>query len=142
MEKTRNLSVATYFSVIQQEYLIAEFRRKIYYKPKDKNYYQRVMGFKKEKIENIAKRNNLESIFTSQAKMEQIRSLVFDKSGRPNFEMNETDIANYYATGNEFAYNGQIWTLDQVCDNGEVVLYSMDLQRFEKVKKDEICRIL
>ena len=43
MEKTRNLSVAEYYAVIQREYLIAEFRKKIYYNPKDKNYYQRVM---------------------------------------------------------------------------------------------------
>ena len=53
MEKTRNLSVAEYFHVIQKEYLIAEFRKKIYYNPKDKNYYQRVMNHKKKLLAGI-----------------------------------------------------------------------------------------
>ena len=38
--KTKNLSVAEYFLQIQKEYLIADFRRKIYYSPKDKKYWQ------------------------------------------------------------------------------------------------------
>ena len=62
MDKTRNLSVAEYFLVIQKEYLIAEFRKKIYYNPKDKAYYQRVMTHKAKKINDIAKRNRLDSI--------------------------------------------------------------------------------
>ena len=52
-KKTRNLSVAEYFLVIQKEYLIAEFRKKIYFSKNDKNYYQRVMNGKREKIEMI-----------------------------------------------------------------------------------------
>ena len=62
---SRSLSVAEYFHVIQREYLMAEFRRKIYFSPKDKRYFSRVMEFKREKIEDIAKRNQLMSIFTS-----------------------------------------------------------------------------
>lgn len=46
VEKTRNLSVAEYFLQIQKEYLIADFRRKIYYSPKDKAYWTKVCGYK------------------------------------------------------------------------------------------------
>ena len=42
VEKTRNLSVAEYFLQIQKEYLIADFRRKIYYSSKDKAYWTKV----------------------------------------------------------------------------------------------------
>ena len=59
IKKTRNLSVAEYFDVIQREYYIAEFRRKIYYSPKDKRYYGRVMEHKKVKIEDLLERGEI-----------------------------------------------------------------------------------
>ena len=142
MEKTRNLSVAEYFSVIQREYLIAEFRKKIYYSPKDKNYYSRVMKHKAEKINDIASRNHLDSILNSSSKMELVRSELFDKLGRPKFELNETDVENYYATGNEFSFRGDIWILDQVNSDKSLTLYSPSSQQYEKVNRDEVCRIL
>ena len=71
-KKNRNLSVAEYFLIIQKEYLIAEFRKKIYFSKNDKIYYQRVMDGKKNKINDIAKRNRLDSIFNNSEKMEEI----------------------------------------------------------------------
>lgn len=140
--KTRNLSVAKYFEVIQQEYLIAQFRKKIYYSPKDKRYYERVMGHKKEKIDNIANRNHLDSIFTSKAKETEIRRSVFDLAGRPIFEMTDTDKKNYYAVGNEFSYQGKIWILDAVRQDGLLTLYCAHDERYENVLPDEVIRIL
>lgn len=142
MEKTRNLSVAEYYSVIQQEYLIAEFRKKIYYNPKDKNYYQRMMSHKEDKIRDISGRNRLDSIFTNPDLMMEIRGNLFDRWGRPKFNMTPTDVQNYYSPGNEFSYKGEIWTLDQVNDDNTLTIYSTKYQRYERVKKDEICRIL
>lgn len=140
--KTRNLSIAEYFLQLQREYLIAEFRKKIYFSPKDKTYYQKVMGFKKEKIENIAKRNNLKSIFDDESVLEEIKSELFSSGGKPNFEMNDSDIENYYATGNEFSYRGKIWTLDYVQEDGTLILYSINKEQFESAKKEDVCRIL
>lgn len=142
MEKTRNLSVAEYFHVIQKEYLIAEFRKKIYYNPKDKNYYQRVMNHKKKKIQDIASRNNLASIFNSDRKMSEIHSEIFDHLGKPKFNMSDTDIENYYATGNEFSFRGEVWILDQINSDGSLTIYSPKKQEYEKVTKNDICRIL
>lgn len=140
--KTRNLSVAEYFIVIQKEYLIAEFRKKIYYSKNDKNYYQRVMNGKREKIEKISKRNHLDNIFNNEEKMYELRNELFDSKGKPVFEMSETDINNYYSVGNEFSFNGDIWMLDQVNSDGSLVLYSTRLQKYEKANKDDVCRIL
>lgn len=140
--KTRNLSVAEYFLVIQKEYLIAEFRKKIYYSPKDKVYYQRVMEHKVEKINDIAKRNRLDSILNSSSKLQELRNELFDKLGKPKFEMNETDVNNYYAIGNEFSFKGGIWILDQVKVDGKLTLYSPRLQQYEDADKSEVCRIL
>ena len=140
--KTRNLSVAEYFLQLQKEYLTAEFRRKIYFNPKDKAYYQKVMGFKKEKIESIAKRNRLKSIFNDNVTLSEIQRELFTLDGKPKFEMTDIDHENYYATGNEFSYKGEIWTLDQVNDDGSLTLYSLSREQYENATQDEVCRIL
>lgn len=140
--KTRNLSVAEYFLQLQKEYLTAEFRRKIYFNPKDKAYYQKVMGFKKEKIESIAKRNRLKSIFNDNVTLSEIQRELFTLDGKPKFEMTDIDRENYYATGNEFSYKGEIWALDQVNDDGSLTLYSLSREQYENANQNEVCRIL
>lgn len=140
--KTRNLSVAEYFIVAQKEYLIAEFRRKIYFNPNDKAYYQRVMNYKAEKINDIANRNRLDSILNNEAKMESMRAELFDKIGNPTFEMNENDINNYYSIGNDFSFRGEIWVLKNVHENGDLFLYSPTEGVFEVAQKHEVSRIL
>lgn len=140
--KTRNLSVAEYFLQLQKEYLTAEFRRKIYFNLKDKAYYQKVMGFKKEKIESIAKRKRLKSIFNDNVTLSEIQRELFTLDGKPKFEMTDIDRENYYATGNEFSYKGEIWTLDQVNDDGSLTLYSLSREQYENATQDEVCRIL
>ena len=141
-KKNRNLSVAEYFLIIQKEYLIAEFRKKIYFSKNDKIYYQRVMDGKRNKINDIAKRNRLDSIFNNSEKMEEMRAELFDKLGKPKFEMSPTDIENYYASGNEFSFRGDIWILDQIKEDGTLTLYSAKLQQYEDAKKENVCRIL
>lgn len=142
MNKTRNLSISQYFHAIQCEYMIADFRRKIYYNPKDKRYYQRVMDFKRQKIEDIAERNRLLSIFNSTEKWDEIRNELFDKLGKPKFELTETDLKRYYTVGNDFQYNGEIWTLDEVCSDDTLILYSKKFERYERVSKNVVCRII
>ena len=141
-KKNRNLSVAEYFLIIQKEYLIAEFRKKIYFSKNDKIYYQRVMDGKKNKINDIAKRNRLDSIFNNSEKMEEMRAELFDKLGKPKFELTEIDIENYYAIGNEFSFRGGVWILDQIKEGGTLTLYSAKLQEYEDAKKEDVCRIL
>lgn len=140
--KTRNLSVAEYFLAIQKEYLIAEFRKKIYFSPNDKAYYQKVMNYKVEKINDIANRNRLDSILNNSERMEEMRGELFDKLGKPKFEMSKTDLENYYAIGNDFSFRGDIWILDQINEDGTLILYSAKLQEYETANKGEICRIL
>ena len=141
-QKTRNLSVAEYFQVIQKEYLIAEFRRKIYYSPKDKAYYKRVMAGKARKINDIAKRNCLASILTNNELLDEMRDELFDSFGKPKFELNSEDIDNYYAPGNEFSFKSSIWILDQVREDGTLALYNPRCELFETANKEEVCRIL
>ena len=142
VEKTRNLSVAEYFLQIQKEYLIADFRRKIYYSPKDKAYWTKVCGYKEARIEKIAKRNNLNSILNSEDKLDELRKELFDQLGKPRFEMTAEDVKNYYCVGNEFSYGGEIYTLDQINEDGSLTIYNQSIEQFKKVQKDDVCRIL
>lgn len=142
MGKTRDLSVAEYYDVIQREYLIAEFRKKIYYNPKDKAYYERVMTHKREKINDIASRNHLDSIFTAPELLRETRAELFDSSGHPTFPLTEEDQRNYFAVGNEFSYRGEIWTLEEVTEDRMLVLSSVKKGKRVRVNTDEVCRIL
>lgn len=141
-KQQRHLSVAEYFLQIQKEYLIADFRRKIYYSPKDKAYYKKVMGYKKDKINAIAERNHLKSILNDVDKYAELRNLLFDSNGKPRFEMTAEDVKNYYCVGNEFSYGGEIYTLDQINEDGSLTIYNQSIEQFKKVQKDDLCRIL
>lgn len=141
MNKTRNLSVAEYFIEIQKEYLIADFRRKIYYNPKHKAYWTKVCTYKKKRIDEIAKRNGLNSIFNSEAKLLEIRSELFDHNGKPKFNLTDEDLNNYYTNGNEFAYKGEIYILDQVREDNTLTLYSPSKEEYVNVEKKDVSRI-
>lgn len=141
-KQQRHLSVAEYFLQIQKEYLIADFRRKIYYSPKDKAYYKKVMGYKKDKINAIAERNHLKSILNDVDKYAELRNLLFDSNGKPRFEMTAEDVKNYYCVGNEFSYGGEIYTLDQINEDGSLTIYNQSIEQFKKVQRDDVCRIL
>lgn len=142
MNSVRSLSVAEYFHVIQREYLMAEFRRKIYFSPKDKRYFSRVMEFKREKICDIANRNKLTSIFTSPEKMRDVRAELFDPLNRPMFAMSPKDWMNYYSVNSDFSYRGEVWKLDAV--KGDfITLYNERSQVYaDNVPKSEVMRVL
>lgn len=140
--KNRELSAAEYFIQIQKEYLIAKFRSKIYFNPKNKRYWRKVMQYKEDKINSIASRNKLNSIFNSDEKLKEFNNRLFDKSGKPKFEMTEDDIRNYYTAGNEFSYKGEIYILDIVLPDGKLQLFSMERGESEVVEKDDVCRII
>lgn len=141
MNKTKNLSVAEYFIEIQKEYLIADFRRKIYYNPKNKAYWTKVCFYKKKRIDEIAKRNGLNSIFNSEVKLSEIRSELFDHNGKPKFNLTNEDLDNYYTNGNEFAYKGEIYILDQVREDDTLTLYSPSKEEYINVNKQDVSRI-
>jgi hypothetical protein len=108
--KTRDLSYYKYFEQLQLEYIQAEVRKKIYPSLSDKSFYKRVMEGKKEKIEDLAIRNNLKSIFNNENVKVEKYKLFFNESGLPNFfyrsDQDKTinsdkDKRYYYMVGSE-----------------------------------------
>ena len=129
MEKTRNISIAEYFEVLQREYIISEWRGKVYYSPRDKRYYTKVCGCKRERIDDIAKRNGLKSIFTDDTLMCKVRIELFNDNGKPRFNMTFADVQNYYSIGSEWSYDGEAYKLIAV--NG----FEMRLQNINSKDK-------
>ena len=139
----RSLSAAEYFDTIQREYLIADFRRKIYYNPKDRAYYKRLMEHKAEKIRQISERNGLLSILNKEQKRKEVWDELFDKGWKPKFEMTDVDRKNYYLVGNEFSYDGEIYVLGKVdLENGIAILSQKHNKKFLSVGLNDVCRIL
>ena len=100
------------------------------------------MEFKAEKIKSIATRNRLNSILNNEGKMAEFQSRLFDHNGKPKFEMNAEDIKNYYTAGNDFSYNGEIYTLDSILEDGRLQLFSSEKEEFAVVDRNDVFRII
>lgn len=110
-EKTRDITLYEYLDCLQLEYIQAELRSKIYPKPKDKTYWKKVMSGKKAKIDDIAGRNGLPTIFTDNLIKDQYRAKIVNDTGIPSFiykeasidddEFKEKDFCYYYSIDNE-----------------------------------------
>jgi hypothetical protein len=105
-EKTRNLSTFDYLEVLSSEYVVAQIRNKIYPHSKDKAYYKRTMDHKKAKIEDIASRNTLPTLFNDAKVKAAMYARIIPATGLPNFgykneevraELEAKDVANYYS---------------------------------------------
>ena len=56
--------------------------------------------------------------------------------------MTETDRKNYYLVGNEFSYQGGIWVLEEISENGLAKISQKANNSIKEVQASEICRIL
>ena len=104
MIKSRNVSHSYFLDVLQQEYICAVIRKKIYPRVGDKRYYEKVAKGKKEKIEDIAYRNGLATIFESKEIYDIFWRKVVNDIGYPNFIYNQ----KFNSTKENFPYKGTI----------------------------------
>lgn len=139
-EKDRDISILDYFNVLQQEYLYFEVKSKIYPSSSDKDYFKRVMYFKQKKIEDIAQKNNLDSMFDSDKKLQEVRDEFFNVSGNPT-RLGKRDWYFYYKPGSDFSYNGKgVKMVSYDMDNNSAVVKTE--QGEIEVSLDDISRIL
>jgi len=112
--KTRDLTIYKYFEQLQLEYIVIELRKKIYPSLNDQEYYSRVMEQKKEKVEDIASRNNLLSIFNDKKTRKFQYNQIYSSYGMPNFiykdeehrqKYEPLDRRYYYFPGSEVKIN-------------------------------------
>lgn len=96
--KSRNIPISEYLEELQLEYFTNELKSKIYTKRKDREFYKRVAGHKRLKIEDICKRNSLPSIFTDGQVNSDIRKRVYLEVGPPSF-LKDEELSMYYRIG-------------------------------------------
>jgi len=105
-EKDRDISILDYFNVLQQEYLYFELKTKVYPSHKDKAHFRKVMELKRSKIEDIADKNRLTSMFNDDEKMSVQRSEFYNDGGIPK-QLGNRDWYYYYKLGSDFSYQGK-----------------------------------
>lgn len=111
----KRLSIYQFYETIQIEYICALLRAKIYVRPKDKDYWNKVVEGKRLKIEDISSRNNdIPSIFTDSDLYTTLERKVYCENRYPIFvyrdEENKKnqefyDLLNYFSKGVEVRYN-------------------------------------
>lgn len=110
VQKSRHLSIFNYLDALQLEYIQSQIRRKIYPKQKDKRFFDRVLDNKKSKIEDIATRNGLPSIFRDDTLFDGYRERIVEEWGIPSFfykdeadraEFEMKDFRYYFSKGSE-----------------------------------------
>lgn len=124
MTNKKNLSLLDYLEALQKEYFISESRSKFYYNPKNRQYYNKVCGFKKEKILKIQNENNIPTIFSSESEYKRIKELTLTPKGLP-IDMDPydyTDVENYYSKGSDV----KCFTGDNEFSLGKIVNFNKD----------------
>jgi len=111
-QKSRNIPLTDYYSILQIEWLSYHIRRKLYRKDFADNYNKICEG-KKIKIEGISKKNCLPSIFTDQTHLSRYIGQLIPEFGIPNFQykdketeakMKKWDIFYYFSKGSSVKF--------------------------------------
>src|SRR5574343_30651 len=112
-DKPRKLSTYEFFEIVQVEYICCRLRAKIYTRPKDKDYWNKVAEGKRRTIEEIADRNKLPSIFSDIDVEAALRRRVFRENTYPVFVYKDEnqrltqeywDLLYYYNEGTHVRY--------------------------------------
>lgn len=154
--KTRDLTIYKYFEQLMLEYIVMELRKKIYPSLSDQNYYERVMVQKKEKINDIASRNNLPSIFNDKKIKKNFYGQVYNPNsfGIPNFLYKDEehrkkyellDKKYYYFPGSEVKIiidaEMKVGNIESVDFNINKAIIMVEEEKYE-LSLDHISRIL
>lgn len=84
--KSRDISVGDLFTNLQLEYISYKVRELIYLRPEDKKKFNDICEKKREKIEIIATKNCLPTIFNNIKSQGKYLKIFFKEWGLPNFQ--------------------------------------------------------
>lgn len=153
-EKSRKLSVYEFFKVLQIEWIVSDLRHRIYTGRNDKDHWKMVMECKKVKIEDIAIKNKLPSIFTDAQMKSEFEHLVYLPDSIPNFHYkNEEqkqgqgyiDLMHYYSTGSdvrcEIMGETKVGKIKKFFPHSKIVHVDIN-GTIEQLNSDSVIRIL
>lgn len=101
-----NLSLFDYFNKLQSEYLLYQFRIKIYPSRADKEKFKEILNYKEQKILDICQSNGLSNMFNNGEVLEEIEKEFYNNFGVPK-DLTNKDKYFYYWIGANFSYNGR-----------------------------------
>lgn len=113
-KESRKLSTYQYFEVLQIEWLVADLRCRIFTNEKDKAYWRKVREGKKAKIESIADKNRLPTIFSDDDLRREMDNRIYNEFTYPNFHYKDEshkqtqgywDLMNYYSKSSEVRFD-------------------------------------
>jgi len=104
MEKNRHLPLYQMFEALQLEFLVADLRFKIFPRPKDKEYWKKVKEGKKAKIEDIAVRNGLDTIFSNPERWNKEQLKLYPANSKPAFTYRDFTQQQELSYWDEFYY--------------------------------------
>jgi hypothetical protein len=116
--KSRDVSTLDYLEVLQEEFICAVIRSKIYPRLSDKRHYEKVTEGKREKIVDIAKRNSLITIFDDKDEYLEYWLKTVKSFGFPNFTYNQ----EYNNSKSHFPYKG---TIVEILDESSSFKYAV-----------------
>jgi hypothetical protein len=139
--KSRDLPIGDYFSILQIEYICSAFRAKIYNREFDRKMFNDICKRKKEKIDSIAFRNKLPSIFDNENSKTKYINKFFPEWGLPNFQYRNKgqensrglwDKRHYFEIGSsvKIKNKGKV-------DLGYIVAHDIDNSQITVTIKDE-----
>lgn len=105
-QKSRNIPLTDYYSILQIEWLSYHIRRKLYRKDFADNYNKICIG-KKDKIDGISNKNCLPSIFTDKEYLKKYIAQLVPEFGIPNFQYKDKETENKMKKWDIFYYFGK-----------------------------------
>ena len=138
----KKLSPYEYFLQLQVEYVAIAIRAKIFYKNKNKLYWEDIRDKKKAQIEILAANNNLRTIFSDPELRSSVEE-IFYKDGQPNFTYRDHanehkqkpfDLLAYYQAGEEVSYSSK----EGEQGVGKIKKYKLNSESIEIVDKDKL----
>ena len=110
VKSSRKLSLLELLKILQYEYLCCDIRIITYVNEKHRDYWAKIASFKKEKIINIAKKKEVESIFSDERLMNNMKSTIYAGFGLPAFmykdeadreRQEKWDVLNFFYKNNK-----------------------------------------
>lgn len=131
--KSRDQKFFEFFIILQKEYIVAELRKKIYPDSMGKAKSEEIMNGKREKIFDIAMKNNLKTIFPDmklgtvflydEGLRVKLYREIYGDGGLPNFiyrddrqkeKLGDKDKKCYFMLGSEVKVESYVGTIQQV----------------------------
>ena len=152
--KTRSLSLYDFFEILQAEYVVCELRALIYPIQSHKDFWNLAATKKREKIDDISRRNNIPSMFDDNRIKEVIKKKIYKEVGFPTFiyrdeaqreKQEKWDIFNYYSVGARVNFYDDIELKDGHISDVDLIKKIASInsdQNICKINLENITRIL